>query len=138
AYPTLERDPTTRREVRAIEQLKKTAATGVSAIPACPHPRTNQPVSNGNGPSGKNVPSGTYVVTLSQSEIAKASGGQPDENWGSFRFNLRDGRFRMSDRRPAGEFVQGTSHGFSAGTYAIQGDRITFTIHAAGGDTPLG
>jgi C4-dicarboxylate-binding protein DctP len=131
-YPKLEQDPTTRREIRAIEKLKEAAPTKVSDVPACPRTHTSQSISNGNGPTG------TYTVTLSQSEIAKASGGQPDENWGSFRLSLRNGRFRMSDRRPAGQLVQNASHGFSRGTYAIQSDRITFTIHAAAGDTPLG
>jgi C4-dicarboxylate-binding protein DctP len=134
-YPKLEQDPTTRREIHAIERLKatETAPTKVSDIPACPKTHASQSVSAGNGP-----PAGTYTATLSQSEIAKASGNQPNENWGLFRLNLRNGRFRMSDRRPGGQLVQNASHGFSSGTYTTQGDRITFTNHAAAGDTPLG
>jgi TRAP-type C4-dicarboxylate transport system substrate-binding protein len=128
-YRKLERDPTTRREIRAIEQLKKTAPSAVSDIPACPRRGTSQRVSRGHGPTG------TYVINLSRSEIANVAG---NENWGSFRLNLRNGQFRVSDQRPAGNLVQGASSGYSAGSYAIQGDRIIFTTHAAAGDTPMG
>jgi hypothetical protein len=140
-YPRLEQDPATRREIRAIERLKEKDPTNVSDIPACgkshtSKSQTSQSVSSGDGPAG------TYTVTLSKSEVAQASGGQPDENWGAFRLTLRDGRFHMSDRRPAGagNLVQGALGGFSAGTYAISADgsRITFRIKSGAGDTPLG
>ena len=52
---------------------------------------------------------------------------------------LRNGKFKLSDHRPPGEQpVQGGSGGYSAGTYAIEGDRITFTVDSAAGDTPIG
>jgi TRAP-type C4-dicarboxylate transport system substrate-binding protein len=129
AYATLARDATTRREIQAIEHLEQAAPTRVSDVPACSaRTRTSQPTSNRQGPTG------TYVVMLSQSEVPAGQGN----NWGSFQLSLRNGRFRMSDQRPAGDLVQGASQGFSAGTYAIQGDRIIFTVHTATGDTPIG
>jgi TRAP-type C4-dicarboxylate transport system substrate-binding protein len=132
AYERMERDPTSRRNIQAIERLKKTTPVAASNLPACP-----RAVANRTGSSNDRL-AGTYVVNLSKSEIAKASGGQPDENWGSFRLSLGNGRFRMSDSRPAGDLVQEASHGYSEGTYAVQGDRITFTSVKAAGDTPLG
>ena len=133
AYPTLERDADTRQEIRAIEQLKRTTTAAVSDIPSCPRTRISRARSNGVGPTG------TYAVTASLSDVTKAAGNHSGgENYGSFRLVLRNGQFRMSDRRPAGELVQGHASGLSAGTYTIDGDRITFTVHAASGDTPLG
>jgi TRAP-type C4-dicarboxylate transport system substrate-binding protein len=133
AYPPLESDAITRREIRAIEHLKKHTTPAVSDVPLCPSAPTNQSGSTSGGPTG------TYVMTASMSEVAKSAGHHDaGDNYGSFRLVLHDGRFRISDRRPAGELVQGASSGFSTGTYAIQGDRITFTTTAATGDTPMG
>lgn len=133
AYPTLERDATTRREIRAIEQLRRHTTAAVSRVPSCPSAPASQSGATRGGPNG------TYAVTASMSEVAKSAGRHgAGDNYGSFRLVLHDGRFRISDRRPAGELVQGASSGFSTGTYAIQGDRITFTTAAATGDTPMG
>jgi hypothetical protein len=84
---------------------------------------------------------GTYVMTATRSEI-DATPEHPEganDNWGSFRLVLGKTRFRMADQRPAGAaLVQQSSSGFSAGTYAVHGDRITFSTRRASGDTPLG
>jgi TRAP-type C4-dicarboxylate transport system substrate-binding protein len=137
AYTKLERDSTTtRRDIQAIERLKRTTPTGTPNLPPCARTRVTGASTGTDSNSGRLT--GTYTVSVSQSEIAKASGGQPDENWGSFLFSLRNGRFRMTDSRPAGDLVQGFSHGLSAGTYAIHRDRISFTTTKADGDTPMG
>lgn len=131
AYPLLERNATTHQEIAAIEQLKRQAG-GTAALPAC-----RAQGSSGSGTKNAGLP-GTYVMTASQSEVANASGNQPNENWGSFRLVFRGERFRMSDRRPAADRIQGHSSGWSAGTYVIQGDRITLTTLHGAGDAPFG
>jgi hypothetical protein len=84
---------------------------------------------------------GTYVMSATQAQI-NARPEHPvgvNDNWGSFRLVLGTRSFRISDRRPAGApLVQNSSSGSSAGTYALSGNRITFTTRAAAGDTPLG
>jgi C4-dicarboxylate-binding protein DctP len=140
AYPVLERDPTTRREITAIERLERQSA-GTTPLPICPGKKSG-------GPSGPKTSAfeGTYVVTASLSEVTKAS-GSPGNNWGSFRLVLGDGRFGMSDRRPGNPTEGGVtcrfsssfcSSGSTVGTYVINGDRIIFTAHHGRGDTPMG
>lgn len=121
AYAVLARDAATRKELGAIEQLKR-RERGTSVLPACPRKPTRRPNSQ------RNALAGTYVMTASVSEIDRAAGNHGAvDNWGSFRLVLRNGRFRMSDQRPGASPVQGSSYGYTAGRYLIQGDRITFT-----------
>lgn len=134
AYRKLERDPTTRREIRAIERLKSELPATTSTLPTCSAKSVKTTGSKKGGPVG------TYMLSASLSEIRKAAGSHGTvDNYGSFLLRLRNGQFRISDHRPAGEQpVQGGSGGYSAGTYALRGDRITFTVDSAAGDTPLG
>jgi C4-dicarboxylate-binding protein DctP len=130
----LERDAATRTEIKEIEQLKETMPQTVSTLPRCPVESTSdqrQKSSRFNG---------TYVTTVSLAEVKRATGSHGSvDNYGYFRLVLGDGRFKLSDHRAAGEQpVQGSSGGYSAGTYAIHGDRITFTVDSAAGDTPIG
>jgi len=140
----LDQDPTTRREIQAIERLKKALSVPVSAIPPCPAKSSSRSGSKQAG-SRRSPLDGTYVMTASLAEINNGPPGtqNPGNNYGSFRFFFHDGRFRISDSRPAGELVQGSggqdfSSGWSAGTYAIKGDQITFTTLSAAGDAPMG
>lgn len=131
-YPILERDPTTREEIRAIERLRA-ATGGAPPVLACPSNR-----GEGRAGSKQTVLAGTYAMAASQAEIHAFPGSVPNDNWGSFRLVLRRGRYRLSDSRPGGVSVVGPPSGFTAGTYAVDGDRITFTSKSSSGDTPLG
>jgi TRAP-type C4-dicarboxylate transport system substrate-binding protein len=137
AYPILDRDAVTRKEIRAIERLGGQAAEAPAALPACASNRRHQPGSSSNGLAG------TYVMSASKSEVASAAGSHTPngDNWGSFRLVLGNRRFRVSDRRAAGELAQGVSRassGSTSGTYALHGDRIVFTPENGVGDSPLG
>jgi TRAP-type C4-dicarboxylate transport system substrate-binding protein len=130
-YPVLERDPATRREMRAIERLKAELGTGTSALGPCR--RETSP----SGPSTEKL-AGKYAMAATRAEVAAFPGSVANDNWGSFRLVLQGHRFRLSDRRPGGPSIVGPPHGFSAGTYTVNGDRITFTVQSFGGDFPLG
>jgi len=133
AYPVLERDPTTRKEIHAIDELRRDVSGASAALPACSSTGARSAGTSSTGPSG------TYVLTASQPEVASAPGSHgATDNWGSFRLVMKNGRFRLSDRRPAGALVEGASRGSSTGTYAVHGDRITFTAQSGIGDVPLG
>jgi TRAP-type C4-dicarboxylate transport system substrate-binding protein len=136
-YPALERDPVTRREMRAIERLEARLGAAPSTLAACPRARSRK------GGSSATL-AGTYVLTASQSEVSAAAGSHSAaDNWGSFRLVLGDGRFRLSDQRPRGALVPGVNghgafnKGWTSGTYAIRGDQITFTSDDGAGDAPL-
>jgi hypothetical protein len=79
-------------------------------------------------------------MTASKAEISTAPRHEmgANDNWGSFRLQLNQGHFRLTDHRPAGALVQGSSSGWTTGRYVIKGDRFTFIPGAGAGDTPLG
>jgi C4-dicarboxylate-binding protein DctP len=131
----LERDPITRREIKAIERLQKTHPTPVSALPPCPAAKSVSLPEVTRSPLD-----GTWVMTASRSETnpGPPSTGPANNNYGAFLFVFHDGRFRLSDHRPAGELVQGYSTGWTSGTYTIRGNRLTFVMSNSYGDTPLG
>ena len=62
-YPSLTRDPATRRELRAIERLKAQVGTGVSALAPCAN--TQSTVSSTTSPAGL---LGSYTTTLTGKE----------------------------------------------------------------------
>jgi hypothetical protein len=83
---------------------------------------------------------GTYGMYATREQIDSAPGhvqGASD-NWGSFRLILQTKRFRITDRRPSGQLVQGYASGWTVGRYLVRGDRIRFFIQKGFGDTPLG
>jgi hypothetical protein len=83
---------------------------------------------------------GAYVMSATQAEIYSRPEHPvgANDNWGSFRLVLGKTSFRMSDKRSPSAINPDPPHGFSAGTYSIDGDRITFVTHSSAGDTPLG
>jgi TRAP-type C4-dicarboxylate transport system substrate-binding protein len=132
----LERDPSTRAAILAIQRLQSEAGGQAAALPAC--------VGSGQSQSSSSnaALAGTYVMSATASEVASApcrcGAPSPTNNWGSFRLVLQDGRFQISDQRSSGALIQGATNGSTTGTYAIHGDRITFTTQTGSGDTPLG
>jgi len=83
---------------------------------------------------------GAYGMYATRQQIDSAPGHVPgaSDNWGSFRLILQTRRFRIADRRPSGQLVQGYASGWTVGRYLVRGDRITFFIQNGFGDTPLG
>jgi TRAP-type C4-dicarboxylate transport system substrate-binding protein len=109
AYAALERDPTTRREIVAIERL---AAAGPGAVPLQPCPRTKPLVASG----ASRFPQGMYEETVTKADFARqhvtpSSVGDFPMPW---RITMRKGRWHTNERMPTG------------GRYVVDGDEITF------------
>lgn len=123
-YRRLDRDPSTRRTIRAIEALGQTA----------PGPQTLRCAPRSTSRSGAPTPlDGSWQMTVNQSQlIGNPAYGHPVSaqdvrlDIGTYRFVFRDGHVRQSLRGPAvGNPASDT------GTFRVDGDLVT--VHITGG-----
>jgi TRAP-type transport system periplasmic protein len=121
-YRRLERDPTTRQAIRAIEALKRTA-------PSAPPIQCKR--SRATGHTGVTPIDGSWQMTVTQGDLlGNPAYGQPvtaqdvQPDVGTYRFVFHDGRLHSSI---LGQAVQGRD----SGTYQLEGDLVVF--HITGG-----
>ena len=119
-YADLERDPAVRTVIEGIEQLKAELAEPPTEVPAC------TPASD--VPSAGEVTDLDGVWTMDTDRSA-AVPEYLDENWGHWVFVFDRGRFAITQENE-------TSCTWGYGTYAVNGDRTSWTFLDGGGVAP--
>jgi hypothetical protein len=119
-YNDLERDPSTRKAIGAIERLKRDSPTPPDALPPC--------LGNGQAISGDATPvDGVYEMTTDKSAAAEFYA----ENWGKWIFVFDRGRFAFTQ-----ENRDACTWGF--GEFSVKGREMTWTVIDGGGIAPTG
>ena len=119
-YAELERDQGARKVIEAIEQLKKELAEPPTEIAAC----TPAP----DAPSSGEATEIDGVWTM-ETDPSVAGPEQQDENWGHWVFVFDRGRFAITQENK-------TSCTWGYGTYAVNGNRMSWTFQDGGGIAP--
>ena len=119
-YRDLERDPGTRAAIEAIEQLKQQLAEPPTEITNCePAPKRRAPARRPRSTaSGRWTPTG-----------AAAGPEYLDENWGHWIYVFDRGRFANTQENE-------TACTWGYGTYAVDGNRMSWTFKDGGGIAP--
>jgi hypothetical protein len=120
-YADLERDPTTRKAIGAIERLKRDSPVSPDAPPSCQ--------GAGQEISGDPTPvDGVYEMTTDRSAAAPEFYA---ENWGRWIFVFDRGRFAITqENRDACTWGHGQ--------YSVKGREMTWTFTDGGGIAPTG
>jgi TRAP-type C4-dicarboxylate transport system substrate-binding protein len=111
-YETLERDPTTRRAVAAIQALKRAEPASAALLPACP---AAKPTGRSKSSS---FPQGAFESRITADDFRRG-GARVDPTFPvPWRITIRGGHWRTNEHPP-----------FS-GHYTVRDDQITFFIEA--------
>jgi len=118
-YVGLERDAQARAIIQAVEQVKQQLAAPPTRLQACPtQPQAPPTVAPG-------VVDGVWTMDTVKTDADP----QYDENWGHWVFVLDRGKFAITQENA-------TSCTWGYGTYAINGNRMTWTFVDGGGIAP--
>jgi TRAP-type C4-dicarboxylate transport system substrate-binding protein len=119
-YGELERDPGTRAAIEAIEQLKQQLAEPPTQITNC------QPASDASTSGAATEIDGVWTMDTDRQAAAPEN---LDENWGHWIYVFDRGRFAITQENE-------TSCTWGYGTYAVDGNRMSWTFEDGGGITP--
>ena len=119
-YRELERDPGTRAAIEAIEQLKQQLAEPPTQITNC------QPASSASTSGAATEIDGVW--TMDTDRLAAAPENL-DENWGHWIYVFDRGRFAINQENE-------TACTWGYGTYAVDGNRMSWTFEDGGGIAP--
>jgi TRAP-type C4-dicarboxylate transport system substrate-binding protein len=119
-YRELERDPTTRATIAAIERLKRQLAEPPAALPDC-EAAAETPASGS--------PTEIDGVWRMDTDRRAADAEEQAENWGRWIYVFDRGRFAITQ-----ENQQACTWGY--GTFALDGSRMSWTFTDGGGIAP--
>lgn len=126
-YAVLDRDASTAKALRAIEELKRRSGARATVVPAC---------ANRDAPAqGASMVDGLYTMTLTKAEMAQVvelESDQVAENWGNFRFALTHGDIAYTQ-----ENAEACTWFY--GRYTVKGDKLDVEwVPLGGGIAPNG
>jgi hypothetical protein len=125
-YEQLAKDPRTADIIGRIEAMRASGSPSADVPPGCSVPAA------GTDRRESAPLDGVYRVTTTAQELHAA--GSPDvqpENWGTWTYVFDQGRFAFTQ-----ENQQACSWGY--GTFAVDGDQVTWTFEDGGGIDPNG
>jgi TRAP-type C4-dicarboxylate transport system substrate-binding protein len=120
-YRDLERDPATRAAIKAIERLKNDLAQPPAGLPTC-HRGAAAPASGATAIDG---------VWRMDTDRRAASPEYSPENWGRWIYVFDRGRFAITQ-----ENQEACTWGY--GTFAVDGNQMSWTFTDGGGIAPTG
>ena len=119
-YRELERDPGTRAAIEAIEQLKQQLAEPPTQITNC------QAAANASTSVAATEIDGVWAM---DTDRRAAAPDYLDENWGHWIYVFDRGRFAITQENE-------TACTWGYGTYAVDGNRMSWTFEDGGGIAP--